>query len=69
MDRVVQDAHLDSDQSLHILCMCLLCLQVPEDNSGLGPVRPSEGVHHSASKVAPLVIGLHIGKVYKGLHC
>lgn len=49
--------------------MCLMRLQVPEDHTGLRPIRPAEGIHQAAPKVAPLVLGLHIGKVDKVLHC
>lgn len=61
--------HLNGDQPLHILSMSLLGLQVPKHNAGLGPVGLGKGVHNCASKVAPVVAGLHVCKIHKGLDC
>lgn len=58
----------DTDEALDVLSMCLMCLQVPDDNTGLWPVRPVKGIHQAASKVAPLVLRLHIGEVDEVLH-
>ena len=56
-------ADLECYQAPDIFGVCFLGLGVPENNTSLRPVRPSEGVHHSPRKIAPQVVGLNTGKI------
>ena len=58
-------AYLDSDQAPDILCMSFMRLHVPEHDAGLSSVWLAEGIHHSARKVGPVIVGLHVCKVHK----
>ncbi len=58
-------AYLDSDQASDILCMSFMRLHVPEHDAGLSSVWLAEGIHHSARKVGPMIVGLHVCKVHK----
>jgi len=60
-----QFAYLDSDQAPDILCMSLMRLHIPEHDAGLSSVWLAEGIHHSARKVGPMIVGLHVCKVHK----
>ena len=64
-----QIAYLDADQTFDVLGLSLTGLQVPKHHTSLGPIWLAESIHYGAREVTPVVGGLHIREVYKGLYC